>query len=185
MPKSTVVLPDVDSCRVGIDLQAEGYGWALWSNDMRRIFAGWHKLPRYKSDWPPHKKYERLRVLVRCLDAPPFHRIGRARLGGVYLERPYGPSRNAQSTMMQLNGAMIGGLTEAGVPVYELNTSTWKKRLFGKGNADKDYIVVWATQNLKSQYLFSKKPERQDVWDAMCILAAGLMMESENILPGT
>lgn len=58
-----------------------------------------------------------------------------------YLEAPV-VGINVQSTIIQaqVGGAVIAAAQTAGVPLYLVNNSSWKKKVLGKGNAKKEEI---------------------------------------------
>lgn len=92
----------------------------------------------------------------------------------VYVERAYGINRNSQSTLMQLLGAFVAGLTANDVRCEEINTSVWKAKALKNGRADKEEIMRWAVDTAKREF------QTQDEADALCIAYAGYLIETDT-----
>ena len=148
---------------LGVDLQASGIAVGAWPS-METDFI---KLPKYKKADTPQKRYKRLQVLATITREYEVFTEGDV----VYVERAYGANRNAQTVLMQLLGAFIGGLAEGGVIVKEINTSTWKATALGYGRASKEDVMKWAVEQT------GREIETQDEADALAIAYAGYLLE--------
>lgn len=91
----------------------------------------------------------------------------------VFIEEPVVGRGGVRSTLMQTkaNGAMQAGASMAGALVQEVNNSSWKKRVVGKGNCGKPEVKEWLRQNWP--YAYVKADGDQDIMDAACILRFG------------
>lgn len=148
----------------GIDLQASGVAMAC----AQTKHTEFSPMPKYATKMAWEKRYARLDFTYRYGDV---FRSGDI----VLLEKAYGQSRNAQTTLMQLFGIFIAGVYVSGARIEEINTGTWKKLVLGSGRATKEDVLLFAEEKL------ARKLKTQDEADAYCIsLACEMLYPIEN-----
>jgi len=144
-------------------LQSTGVAIGVWPT----LETEFVKLPKYRKKDEAAKRNSRLQALINISEQSSYLR----KADVVYVERAYGVSRNAQSTLMQLLGAFVGGLTLHQIRCEEINTSTWKAKALLNGRADKDEVMRWAVKTAGRSF------DTQDEADALCIAYAGYLIE--------
>lgn len=150
----------------GVDLQSSGVAVGVWPTLETEFIV----LPKFrkKDDWRDRNR--RLSALIDMYMNSRFLYTADV----VYVERAYGINRNSQSTLMQLLGAFVAGLTANDVRCEEINTSVWKAKALKNGRADKEEIMRWAVGVAGREF------QTQDEADALCIAYAGYLIEADT-----
>lgn len=101
----------------------------------------------------------------------------------IYLESPL-VGRSAYGTIVQsqVGGAVLAAAENCGVPVYLVNVSSWKKRVVGKGNAQKPEVSLWLQKFWPEAYTLCSGD--QDLVDACVLNRYGVLNQriAKNIL---
>jgi Holliday junction resolvasome RuvABC endonuclease subunit len=143
-----------------------------WSSGPNEV--GWVVLPSDKKA-KQQPALQRMRDIYLSLKDWLF----RNRIDIVYIEEiPYVRNPKTARELISVRAVTALAFLDAGTDVRFIDNKVWKKRIVGKGSADKEAVADWVRSNAPSVI---QSANLQDVYDAWCVLQAGIEGELVNV----